>query len=288
MYDAIVIGGGPAGLQAALTFARGQRRAIVVDDGPPRNSRATELHNFLTRDGTPPRSFRELAHRELATYGVEVRSSRVLRVAGGPDAFEVHLTEGSLAARRIVVCTGMIDMVPDRPGFRELWGGTVFQCPFCHGHEHRGRRFATWITDPAMAAHASMLLAWTDDLIVLTDGAELGPLDLPVETARVRALRPRADDPERLGAIELEDGRCIERDVLQYRPPQAQTELVLGLGLQLDSTGFVVVDAQCCTSRPGIYAAGDLTTPFQAALAAAAAGLTAAAMVCHSLGARLG
>lgn len=136
-----------------------------------------------------------------------------------------------------------------------------------------------------MVAHASMLRAWTDDLIVFTDGADLGPLDLPVETTRVRALRPRADDPGRLGAIELADGRRVERDALQYRPPQAQTELVLGLGLELDPAGFVVVDAQCRTSRPGIYAAGDLTTPFQAALAAAAAGLNAAAMVCHSLGA---
>lgn len=137
----------------------------------------------------------------------------------------------------------MVDVVPDRPGFRELWGDTVFQCPFCHGHKLRGGRFAMWVTDAAMAAHAPMLRAWTDDLVLFTDGEDLGALGLPVEQTRARALRPRPDDPHRLGAIELEDGRCIERDALLYRPPLAQTELVRGLRLQLDAAGFVTVDA---------------------------------------------
>lgn len=293
MLDVIVIGGGPAGFQAALTLGRGRRRVALVDSGRPRNARAAHIHNFITRDGTPPSRFRELAHAELARYGVSVHEQRALAIAGEAGAFDVRLADRSLRARRVVLAVGVVDVLPELDGLDDLWGETVFQCPYCHGFELSGRRWGVYLPGASSPEPALLARNWTDDVVVLTDGApmedalreRLAVAGVRVEPRKVLSLRAAA--PGRLGAIRFEGGAELPRDAMMLKPPQRQTDLVTELGLELDAQGYVVVDHDGLTSRAGIYAAGDLTTSMQAALSAASAGQKIASRLNRALTAEL-
>src|SRR5687768_10156835 len=141
-YDVLIVGGGPAGLSAALTLGRGRKHVLLCDAGPPRNAAAEHMQNFVSRDGTPPPEFRRIAREQLEAYpNVEVRDVRIEELRGKRGNFNARLASGDVQARRVLLCAGMIDELPDLEGFRALWGTSVFQCPYCHGWEHRDRRF---------------------------------------------------------------------------------------------------------------------------------------------------
>jgi thioredoxin reductase len=288
IYDVVIVGGGPGGLSAALALGRARRRVLLCDAGPRRNAAAVHMHNFVTRDGTPPDEFRRLAREQLATYpNVEVRDAGVEAITGTRGAFDVRLSSGPVRARRILLCVGMIDELLPIEGFGALWGHAIFQCPYCHGWEVRDRPWGFL----ASAAHPDQLLpfafqlrAWTGDLVVFTGGAiavpdetraMLASAGIRLETAPVTRLVGAGD---RLAAIELAGGRRVAREVLYTHPPQRQVALVGALGLALDDDGYVKVDPMKLeTSVPGIYAAGDLTTRMQGAMIAAALGTRAVA-----------
>lgn len=262
----------------------------MCDGGPRRNATAERIHGFVTRDGTPPNEFRRIAREQLQPYAnVEVCDVGVDAIAGELDHFRVTLADGRLVeARRVLVCVGMIDVVPDLPGVRELWGKSIFQCPYCHGWEVRDRSFGYVAESEIMFDFARILLGWSSDVMVFTNGRfevpaaireRLDQAGVQIEERRIGALIGAAE----LEAIELEDGQRLAREVLFMHPPQRQTELVAGLGLALDEQGYVRVDGHSQTSRPGIYAAGDLLSPAQTALFAAAAGTQAAHMINHEL-----
>ena len=290
LHDVVIVGGGPAGLSAALAFGRARKRVLLCDAGPPRNAAAEEIHNFVTRDGTPPAEFRRTARAQLAPYeSVEVRDVRVESIRGSKGAFEVVLPSGAVRARRVLLAVGMIDELPDLPGFRELWGKAIFQCPYCHGWEVRDRPFGCLVPTPQWLDWAIFLRGWTHDLVAFTDArCELDAADrdrlaragIRLEERRIRGL---VSDGAHLEAVELEDGERVPRSVLFARPPQRQTDVVRGLDLELDAQGFVKTGEQLETSRPGVYAAGDLTTMAQGAIFAAAAGVRAAASINHEL-----
>jgi thioredoxin reductase len=288
--DVVIVGGGPGGLAAALALGRARRRVLLADAGPRRNAAATHIHNFVTRDGTPPDDFRRLAREQLAAYpNVEIRDVRVEAIAGERGAFRVTLSAGAVDARRVLLATGMIDELPDIAGFRELWGQAIFQCPYCHGWEVQDRRWA-YLARPTDHGHfvpfAVQATGWTPDVVALTGGAfevsdegraMLRASGVRLETAPVARLVHRE---LRLEGIELTDGTVVPCDVLFAHPPQRQLELVRALGVALDDDGFVRVDPMKReTSVPGVYAAGDLTTRAQAAIQAAAQGALAAAAI---------
>ena len=130
IYDVAIVGGGPAGLAAALALGRARKRVLLCDAGPRRNAMAEHIHNFVTRDGTTPDDFRRVARQQLATYSnVDALESRVASISGVRDAFHVELPGSVIDARRVLLCTGMIDDMLPIDGFRELWGRAVFQCP---------------------------------------------------------------------------------------------------------------------------------------------------------------
>ncbi|AKU92628.1 NAD(P)/FAD-dependent oxidoreductase [Vulgatibacter incomptus] len=290
LYDVVIVGGGPAGLSAALALGRARKRVLLSDSGPRRNAAAEHMQNFVTQDGTPPGEFRRIGREQLARYpNVESREVRVESISGSRGAFRVDLTSERVDARRVLLCTGMVDEMLPIDGFRELWGHSVIQCPYCHGWEVQDRRWGIL----ALAAGASHLVpfalqarGWSRDVTVFTDGsfdvapdvrAQLEAAGIRLETAPVSRLVARDN---RLEAVELSSGAAVPCDVLFAHPPQRQVELVRALGVELDDDGYVRVDPMKReTSVPGVYAAGDLTTRMQAAIFAANAGTHAAAMI---------
>jgi thioredoxin reductase len=295
VYDVVIAGGGPGGLAAALAFGRARKRVLLGDAGPRRNAAAVHIQTFVTRDGTPPDEFRRIAREQLRAYpSVTVRDAEVTKITGQKDAFTVAIGGETVTARRVLLCTGMVDVLPDLEGLRDVWGTSAFQCPYCHGWEVQDRRFGYLPASPEAIDFALLLRGWTSDVAVITDGrfdltpdvrARLGAAGIRVDDRRVVGLTATAGHLER---IEFDAGDPLERDVLFVHPPQRQVEFVQRLCLAADAQQYLVVDdATQETSMPGIYAAGDCITRAQAALLAAASGMRAAAAMNHELTAEM-
>lgn len=292
MYDAIIVGGGPGGLAAALTLGRARRSVLLCDAGPRRNAAAEQIHNFVTRDGTPPDEFRRVGREQLREYdSVEVRDVAVQAIEGQAEAFSVRLGDGVVSARKVVLATGMVDAKPLVPGLETYWGTDVFQCPFCHGWEHRERPWGFWALTPERLEMPLMLRCWTDEITLFTGGAfevegelaqSLGDAGVRIEGRAIASLQGQDG---RLRGVELEGGDVVPIEALIVHPPQEHVPLVRSLELKLDEHGYVEVDPMKRTSRPGIFAIGDLTTPMQAAIMAAAGGAMVGAAIVHELSA---
>jgi thioredoxin reductase len=293
-YDVVIVGGGPGGLAAALALGRARKKVLLCDAGPRRNTAALHLHNFVTRDGTPPTEFRRIGREQLAPYrSVEVVDARVTEIRGERGRFELRLESGAVEARRVLLCTGMIDELPELDGFRELWGASIFQCPYCHGWEVQDQAFGLLSPNAEMLEFSLLLRGWSRSVVVLTDSRYPVPPEAAARLASAgvgldeRRLARLAGRPK-LEAVEFTSGAPLKLDVLFARPPQQQVALVRALGLALDSAGYVQIDpVQRETSIPGIYAAGDLVTPQQAAILAAASAMQAAAVLNHALSSEL-
>lgn len=281
-YDAVVVGGGPAGLQATLTLARVHRRVLLVDSGRYRNDAAAHVHNVVTHDGTPPAEFRAAARKELAAYDtVEVRDDAATEIAPDEGGFVVALGADRVRTRGVVLATGVTDTLPDKPGLATLWGSTVAHCPFCHGHEFAGGHVG--ILGVQGAGHLPALVGpIASRVTVLTDGAELAaelPPGVAVRTEPVTgvcasAVGARVSFAE--GPDEEVAGLFVSTAISQRAPFAEQ------LGLALNPSGCVRVDPFGRTSVPGVHAAGDmahlaeLPMPMASVVTAAASGQAAA------------
>lgn len=289
-YDVVIAGGGPGGLAAALALGRARKRVLLCDAGPRRNAAAEHIHNFVTRDGTPPEDFRRIGREQLATYpNVEIRAARVDGVTGARSAFRVVVGGEAVDARRVLLCTGMVDTMLDLPGFSERWGHGIVQCPYCHGWESRDGRWGFLAAEkdlPRVVPFAIQLRAWTPDVVIFSNGAFEVPAEgrealraagVKIEAGKIARLVGSAPKIE---GVELAHGAVVPCDLLFSHPPQRQVELVTALGLALDDDGFVKIDPMTRESSvPGIYAGGDLTTRMQGALFAAASAVQAAVMI---------
>lgn len=289
-YDAIVIGGGPAGLQATLTLARVHRRVLMLDSGRYRNDPATHMHNVITHDGTPPSEFRDAARKELAEYDtVTVRDAAATLVRQDGDGFAVALGDETSTARGLVLATGVRDTVPAKPGLAGLFGGVVAHCPFCHGHEFAGQHVA--VLGAGAAGHLpAMMGPVASRITVLTDGEELTaplPAGVAVRTEQVTGVCPSATGARvsfDQGPDEEVGGLFVTLRFEQSAPFADQ------LGLTMLPSGCVEIDPMGRTSVPGVHAAGDmahlaaLPMPMASVMTAAAAGqLAAGALVAYLL-----
>lgn len=288
-YDAIIVGGGPGGLAGALALGRARRRVLLCDSGPRRNAEAIHLHNFITRDGTPPDVFRQHGRADLARYPtVEVRDERVAAITGERGSFRARVGESDVIARRVLLATGMVDEMLPIEGFRELWGRSIYQCPYCHGFEVSDRPWGYLGREPDLAhvlPFGLQMRCWTEDVKVYTNGAPLpDEVRTKLEAGGVlvesRPIARLVADGGRLVAIEFTDGSSSRCEALFAHPPQRQVDLVRSLGLALDEHGFLAIDPMRReTSIPGVFATGDATSRMQAAVIAAASGAQAAAMI---------
>jgi thioredoxin reductase len=290
-YDAVVIGGGPAGLQAALTLGRVHRRVLILDSGSYRNDPAEHMHNVVTHDGTPPAEFRASARKDLSSYAtVTVREEAASAVRVDGDGFRVEVGAGTVLARGVVLATGLRDTLPAKPGLAGLFGTVAAHCPFCHGHEFAGRHVAI-LGVGAHVTHLTALVApIASRITVLADGAELD-VDLPAGIA-VRPEPVTGLSRTRDGALVSFDGGPDEEvGGVFVRTETSQAAPFAGqLGLTVLPSGCVEVDVMGRTSLPGVHAAGDmahvatLPMPLASVLSAAASGQVAAASLVAYLG----
>jgi thioredoxin reductase len=294
-YAVVVIGGGAAGLSAALVLGRARHRTLVVDAGEPRNAPAAHMQGYLSRDGMPPAEFLALGREEIARYGVELVRDRVVEVERGED-FTVVLAGGrAVRARRLVVATGLKDELPGVAGVAERFGRDVLHCPFCHGWEVRDQPFGVLASSPAGVHQALMVSQWSKDVrffLHTVAEEELSDEDLrrlaaagvdvvPGEVAELVV------EDDLLTGIRLADGTTHARSVLFVAPRAApRTGLLEQLGAELHETPFgayPVVDANGLTTVPGVWAAGNAIGFSEQVVHAASGGYRAAAAIVGDL-----
>jgi thioredoxin reductase len=279
--EVVIVGGGAAGLSAALVLGRARRRVAVIDAGQPRNAPAAHMHGFLSRDGMPPSELLAAGRAEVTGYGVRIIEDRVLDIEPG---FTVRLSSGgALRARRILLATGVTDELPDIDGIRDRWGKDLLHCPYCHGWEVRDKPLGVLGSIPGSVQHALLVRQWSDDVIFfahtyeLTDDErrQLGARDVHVEEGVVTKL---VIDIDRLRGVALADGHIIERTAVFVRPGNVPHNdgLVAALGCDRNDAGFVTVDATGRTSNPGVWAAGNVVDPRAQVITSAGAGSAAA------------
>ncbi|MEV7078925.1 NAD(P)/FAD-dependent oxidoreductase [Streptomyces sp. NPDC093516] len=294
-YAVVVVGGGAAGLSAALVLGRARHRTLVVDAGEPRNAPAAHMQGYLSRDGMPPAEFLAIGREEIAHYGVELVRDRVLEVERGED-FTVVLAGGrTVRARRLVVATGLKDELPPVPGVAERFGRDVLHCPFCHGWEVRDQPFGVLATSPASVHQALMVSQWSKDVRLFlhtVSEAELSDEDLRrLAAARVDVVPGEVAElvveEDRLTGVRLADGTAHARSVVFTAPrPVPQTGLLERLGAELHETPFgayPVVDATGATTVPGVWAAGNAIGFAEQVVHAASGGYRAASAIVGDL-----
>jgi thioredoxin reductase len=283
-YDVVVIGGGAAGLSAALVLSRARRRVLVVDAGQPRNAPAAHMHGYLSRDGLAPAELLATGRSEVARYGGEIVAGIVTDlVPDGRTGFWVLLGDGQrVSTRRLLVSTGLHDELPDVAGLAERWARDVLHCPYCHGHEVRDQRLGVLGGTPGSVRYAQIVRQWTQDLVYFTPPGALTAVERTELLARAIGVvegtidQVVIDDADHLRGVQMDDGCVIPRDAL-FVPPRfvPNNDLLQGLGATIDPDGWVDVDATGRTSVPGVWAAGNIVDPRAQVITAAGAGSAA-------------
>ncbi|MCK6547318.1 NAD(P)/FAD-dependent oxidoreductase [Myxococcota bacterium] len=292
-YDVAIIGGGPAGLSAALMLGRCRRRVVVLDDGLPRNRFARHTHGLLSRDGVAPAELRRIARDEVQRYGVELADVHVTRVRRTGAGFGVGLDDRPelVEARRILIASGLVDRLPELEGFTDLYGTSAFHCPYCDGWEVRDRPLAIVGRAKDGPKYALGLTTWSRDLVLFTNGddavpddarralAERGVALVTDAVARLEGTRGR------LERVVLTSGRAIERAALFFHlGTERRWPFANALGLEMAPDGSVVFDAVTGeTNVPGVFVAGDASKDVSFVSVAVSDGTRAAFVINRSL-----
>jgi thioredoxin reductase len=288
-YDAVVVGGGAAGLNGALMLARSRRDVLVIDAGRPRNAPADRVHGLLGREGMPPGELLGRGRAEVRQYGGHIMTGEVVSVE---DGFVVVLRDGRrIGAKRILVTTGLVDELPDVPGLRERWGRDVVHCPYCHGWEVRDQPIGVLATGPASVHHALLFRQLSDDVMFFLDrrpelsdeqAEQLAARGITLVTGAVDRLEIKDD---KITGVRLASGSLIPRRVV------AVASRMVARGGFLESLGLEAVphpsgmgehipaDPTGRTEVPGVWAAGNVTDLSAQVGSAAAAGALAAAQI---------
>jgi thioredoxin reductase len=283
-YDVAVIGGGAAGLSAALVLSRARRQVLVVDAGAPRNAPAAAMHGYLSRDGLPPGGLLACGRDEVKSYGGEIAAGTATGlVPNGRAGFWVLLADGQrIPARRVLVTTGLRDELPGIARLRGRWARDVLHCPYCHGYEVRDRQLGVLGGAPGAVRYAQIVRQWTHDLIYFTppdtlsttERAQLAARAIGVVEGTVAQL---VIDDDALRGVQMTDGCVVPRDAL-FVPPRfvPNNRLLIGVGCDVDGDGWVTADSTGRTSVAGVWAAGNVVDPRAQVITAAGTGSAAA------------
>jgi thioredoxin reductase len=290
-YDVVVVGGGAAGLNGALMLARSRRSVVVVDSGAPRNRPAEGIHGLLGHDGVPPAELLERGRAEVRRYGGHVVGGEVTAARREQDSFVVALGDGrSVAARRLLVTTGLVDELPDVPGLSDRWGKDVLHCPYCHGWEVRDRAIGVLASGPNSVHQALLFRQLSADVVYFSH--RRAPTDEQAEQLAARGIRvvdgevvgiDVADD--RMRGVRVGDGTVVPRDAMAVATRMvARTGFLTGLGLhavehQAGIGEHVPADPTGRTEVPGVWVAGNVTDLTAQVGASAAAGAMAGAHI---------
>ena len=285
-YDVIIVGAGPAGLSAALMLGRCSRSVLICDTGRPRNAASHAMHGYLSRDGVPPLEFLAMGRKELERYDtVSLRQVEVVEASCAPDKqFDVTLATGeNIRSRKLLIATGVVDNLPTIEGFRELYGRSVFHCPYCDGWEVRDQPLAIYGRGERGLGLSLELTAWSRDLVLCTDGDADIDRDGYDRLARngiiVREERiVRLEGTEgRLDHVVFATGERLPRRALFFTTGQFQrSDLSTRLGCEINEKGTVRTGKYETTHLPGLYVAGDASRAVQWVVVAAAEGAEAA------------
>jgi thioredoxin reductase len=292
IYDCVIVGGGSAGLSAALTLGRARRKVLVCDRGNPRNAPAAEAHSFFTRDGTNPLELLKIGREQLKPYKtVEFQSIGVKEIKKSGAQFEVVFDDGARKkSRKVLLAFGVKDEFPAIENFAEFWGKTVFHCPYCHGYEVRDQPLAVVGRGGTGVEMAALLKNWSADLVLCTDGESelsanqsslLEKHKIPVLEEKIASLEGKDGHLEN---IVFETGEKLARRGMLIRPKQRlRVDLAKRLGCELNESGMIkVMDMFNQTSVEGVYAAGDIVS-MQSIAVAVSQGSIAAAGINHAL-----
>ncbi len=273
--DVVVIGGGAAGLNAAVVLGRFRRDVVVVDSGQPRNAPAEGVHNFLSRDGMPPAELLAVGRAEAQKYGVSIVQGDVTSATRTETGFALETTVGTLRARRILLASGLVDELPDIEGIRERWGRDVIHCPYCHGWEVRDRAIGV-----LGSVHQAQLFRQLSDDVTLFTAEDVRVRSVTVVRTPVTGLIVEGDA---LRGVRLSDGseRAVEALAVGTRL-SARAEMLEGVGIvaREHPAGVgthVPVGLRGVTEVPGVWAAGNVADPMAQVIVAAAQGMEAAA-----------
>lgn len=287
--DVVVIGGAIAGLSAALVLGRSRRSVLVVDDGQPRNAASAHMHGYLGNDGVDPQEFLRRGREEVARYGVSLLDDRVIDAHPVEGGFTVTLAGGNtVSARRLLVTTGMTDVLPEVDGLSERWGTDVLHCPYCHGWEVRDEPLAVVASAPGDVSKALMLTQWSDDVTLFLHTVD--PDDIPADQGEQLAAAGVRTVPGRVASLVVQDDALVGlrlRDDDQVHPCRAvyvqplfapRDDVLVAMGAETSEEQFgrwVRTDANGATSIPGVWAAGNAATPLDQAVNAASTGYRA-------------
>ena len=284
-YDAIIVGGGPAGLSAALVLGRCRRSVLVCDIGHPRNERSKAMHGFLSRDGISPAEFGKICRDELRNYpSVELRLAEVAHAHKDDDSFSVEMRDGSSeTSKMLLLATGLVDELPKLQGFAQFYGRSAHHCPYCDGWEHRDQPLAIYGRKSQAVDLAIEMLLWSKDVVLCTDGGpefseeqrgDLAENGIRVIEAPIASLEGEGDA---LRGIRFKNGDFLERTALFFSPGQYQrSPLGEELGCEFCEESAIQCGEDTSTCVPGLFAAGNASRGLQLVIIAAAEGTRAA------------
>ncbi|WP_340020502.1 NAD(P)/FAD-dependent oxidoreductase [Paenibacillus sp. FSL H3-0457] len=292
LLDVLIIGGGPAGLNAALVLGRARKNVVVIDDETPRNWVTRETHGFVTRDGASPREFRKAAKDQIAAYpSVQFASDTATAITGSDGDFVVKTTQGaSYRTKKILFAVGKKDLPLDINGLTEVYGKSAFVCPYCDGWELRDQSLVIIVSGDKALHMAKVISGWTERYTICTNGSdsltdeqreELKRHNVTVFNAPIQSIN---SEEGMVQQVVLNDGTAIPCTGVFFQPKLfTGSELPKAIGCEITESGTVIVDASGKTSVAGVYSAGDAASEMYQAITAASLGALSAVSINNEL-----